>query len=148
MSRTRWSVLAALALVAQVSGCRFACDGPLGHYGWSLGHRGQNPSDEASVCSATRGGQSCPPPAPPTPPPDPSAMAPPASIDCAASSELMPLPTRPVFGARLDGRQAGQTSQPLEDEPSAEEVPVPPPSAANSGTSLKSRAVQQPATVF
>ncbi|HEX3656321.1 MAG TPA: hypothetical protein VHV55_10965 [Pirellulales bacterium] len=132
MRDSRCSMLLALALVATTAGCRCTCDGPLGHYDWALCQ-----SHAATDCpppELARAGHKCPPGAKlDTVPPQA------VSIDAPATSELVPLPTRPVFGSRMDGRQAGIVEPASADEPAAELIPAPPPSPATSGTSLKLR---------
>ena len=132
MRKSRFSVLLALASIATVAGCRSNFDSQSGRYDWSLGE-----SLAAADC-------------PPSDPAHARRKCPPGSkqgltttealsVDAPTSSELVPLPTRPVFGARMDGRQAGMFEPASAKEPAAEQIPTPPPSTPATGTSLKLR---------
>ncbi|HEY5312444.1 MAG TPA: hypothetical protein VIK18_07980 [Pirellulales bacterium] len=139
MRKTGCSILLALAWIATATGCRFACDGPLGHYDWSLCQSHAAPDCPPPALAHAR--RPCPPPG------SKSGLAPPPAmaVDAPATSELVPLPTRPVFGSRMDGRQAGLVAPASVDEPAAELIPTPPPSPAATGTSLKLRRSNPPA---
>lgn len=116
MRNTWFSVMVALSGVATLAGCRVAS-----HSSWGQ----PKPA--------------CPPQA------SSDAMSPGVvSVDPPASSELVPLPTRPVFGSRMDGRQAGILEPPM-PPPSAEspqpeeQIAAPPPDAVGAGKALKLR---------
>jgi len=111
----------------------------LGHYDWSLGCPKSADVCELPPDALPPGRRQCRPA-----PLSSAALASPdaVSVDPPASSELVPLPTRPVFGTRMDGRQAGIIAPPLPQqpaEPPAEQIATPPAAALGQGASLKLR---------
>ena len=133
----RWAVVAGLLACLLAGGCQLSYQGLFCSGCWSLGRRSCCHRARCRHCAPMNvideGGASCPPSQ--GPPAGGAANCPPP-VDPYATQLFHPVPVRPAFGPRMDGRKAGQLiSLPAPDDPgpelpAPEMVPSPPPSPA------------------